>query len=167
MADKLTMLGFHREDDHYPAEVSKEIPTMGNYVEEGSCEDEQLLCMEEDLRPNPGTRDTYPDPGRYCDTCYDYWELLGSPMMIPGVVSMSDMAYTNQEKSRAKLRLKAYLRGRNGEQICVGCADLAVIQGEAELGAGQGQEGPSGAQGDAELGAGQGDVEHGAQVYTV
>ena len=39
---------------------------------------------------------------------------------------------------------------------------LKVAQGIAELGAGQGQKGPSVPQGDAELGAGQGDAERGA-----
>ena len=38
---------------------------------------------------------------------------------------------------------------------------LNVAQGKAELGAGQGQTGPSVEHGDAELGAGQGDAERG------
>ena len=53
---------------------------------------------------------------------------------------------------------------------------LKVAQGKAELGAGQGQTGPSVEHGDVELGAGQGDAErgaiqgdaeHGVQVHTV
>ena len=56
---------------------------------------------------------------------------------------MSDATYTNQERSEAKQRLKVYLKGLNGDQVCLEHADFAAIQGKAELGAGQSQTGPS------------------------
>ena len=75
-------------------------------------------------KPNPYTRDSYLDLGLYFDTCHDYWEALGRPMMIPG----EDTADTNPERSKAKQKLKVYLSGCDGKHVRPECPDLAAIQ---------------------------------------